>query len=560
MSDAPISRRDLFVRSRDVGGLAALAALFGDTASAAQAPGAPRAGASDVYTSLGVRPFINARGTYTILSGSTMLPEVRAAMDQAARQYVHLDELSEAIGQRLASLTSAEWGLVTSGCAAGLTHATAACVAGGNPDLHVRIPDLRGFAKDEVVIPKHSRNVYDAAIRAVGVRVIEAATLGEFEAALGPRTAMVYVLAGPAADKSELTVAAMAPLARPRGVPILVDAAAEILTIPNVHLQNGATLVGYSGGKCLRGPQTAGLLLGRKDLVKAAWVHSAPHHGFARGMKVGKEEAIGMLAAVEQWVRRDHEAEWRQWTAWLEEIAQRVKTVDGIGLTTEIVQPAGLSNRTPTLKILWDRKALGISGGAMALVLFQGEQPLSDSSTEFDASASQARPVVARQRISLFPAQGDSEERTGVSITPYMLAPGDATIIADRLYERLMSHQSRGRLQLPEKRPPVADLSGVWEVRIAYAASEATHSLHLRQRGNTIDGSHQGDFVGRDLTGTVDADDVSVVSFYGEEHGDALNYRFTGTVEGETMKGSLDMGEYLKATWSATRRERRSRR
>ena len=214
-----------------------------------------------MYTSIGVRPFINARGTYTILSGSTMLPEVRAAMDQASRQYVHLDELTEAIGERLAALTSAEWGLVTSGCAAALTHATAACVAGGNPDLHVRIPDLRGFAKDEVVIPKHSRNVYDAAIRAVGVRVVEATTLAEFEAALGPQTAMVYVLAGPEADKSELNVAAMAPLTRPRGVPILVDAAAEILTIPNVHLQNGATLVGYSGGKCLRGPQTAGLLL-----------------------------------------------------------------------------------------------------------------------------------------------------------------------------------------------------------------------------------------------------------------------------------------------------------
>ena len=170
---------------------------------------------------------------------------------------------------------------------------------------------------------------------------------------------MVYVLAGPNADNSALPVAAMAPITRPRGVPILVDAAAEILTIPNVHLQNGATLVAYSGGKCLRGPQTAGLLLGRKDLVKAAWVHSAPHHGFARGMKVGKEEAIGMLAAVEQWVRRDHDAEWRQWTAWLEEIAERVKTVDGIGLTTEITQPAGLSNRTPSLRITWDRAALG---------------------------------------------------------------------------------------------------------------------------------------------------------------------------------------------------------
>ena len=359
MSETSISRRDLFTRSRDIGGLATLAALL-----TGRAEGAGDGGARDVYTSIGVRPFINARGTYTILSGSTMLPEVRAAMDQAARQYVHLDELTDAIGARLAALTSAEWGLVTSGCAAALTHATAACVAGGNPDLHVRMPDLRGFAKDEVIIPRHSRNVYDAAIRAVGVRVIEASTLAELEAALGPRTAMVYVLAGPEADKSQLTVAAMAPLTRPRGVPILVDAAAEILTIPNIHLQNGATLVGYSGGKCLRGPQTAGLLLGRKDLVKAAWVHSAPHHGFARAMKVGKEEAIGMLAAVEQWVRRDHDAEWRQWTAWLDEIAQRVKTVEGIGLTTEVTQPAGLSNRTPSLRITWDREALGTTGDA----------------------------------------------------------------------------------------------------------------------------------------------------------------------------------------------------
>ena len=546
MHDVSISRRDLLLRSRDAGGLAALATLLAchaeakgegraDDAAAAQAPGAPSPGLRDVYTSIGVRPFINARGTYTILSGSTMLPEVRAAMDQASRQYVHLDELTEAIGQRLATLTSAEWGLVTSGCAAALTHATAACVAGGNPDLHVRIPDLRGFPKDEVVIPKHSRNVYDAAIRAVGLRVIEASTLAEFEAALGPRTAMVYVLAGPAADASELTVAAMAPLTRPRAVPILVDAAAEILTIPNVHLQNGATLVGYSGGKCLRGPQTAGLLLGRKDLVKAAWVHSAPHHGFARGMKVGKEEAIGMLAAVEQWVRRDHDAEWRHWTAWLEEIAQRVKTVDGIGLTTEIVQPAGLSNRTPTLRILWDRQALGATGEAVAQTLFQSEP-----------------------RISLFPARGDRDGRTGVSITPYMLAPGDAAVISNRLHALLSRKPSNGAYAPSPAGPAVADVTGAWTVRINYAASQATHMLHLRQRGNTIDGSHQGEFISRELTGTIDAHEVYVRSFYGEEHGDALNYQFRGTIDGDTMAGSLDMGEYLTATWSATRRERSS--
>jgi len=215
-----------------------------------------------------------------------------------------------AIGARLAELTKAEWGMVSSGCSAALTHATAACVAGGNPDLHVRIPHLDGFAKDEVIIPTHSRNVYDAAVRAVGVRIVEVSTVEELEAAFGPRTAMIYIFAGPQADKGPLSTQAIARMANQRRVPVLVDAAAEVLTVPNVHLQNGVTLVAYSGGKCIRGPQTAGLLLGRKDLVQAAWVHSAPHHGFGRSMKVGKEEAVAMLMAVEMWMKRDHKAEW----------------------------------------------------------------------------------------------------------------------------------------------------------------------------------------------------------------------------------------------------------
>ena len=135
-----------------------------------------------------------------------MLPEVRAAMDAASRQYVHLDELAESIGARLATLTGAEWGLVTAGCSAALTHATAACLTGGNPDLQVRLPNLSGFAKDEVIIPKHSRNVYDAAVRAVGTRIIEVSSVDELQAALGPRTAMIYVLAGTSADQSVLNI------------------------------------------------------------------------------------------------------------------------------------------------------------------------------------------------------------------------------------------------------------------------------------------------------------------------------------------------------------------
>ena len=327
-------------------------------------------------------------------------------MDQASRQYVHLDELTEAIGARLAALTSAEWGLVTSGCAAALTHATAACVAGGNPDLHVRIPHLRGFAKDEVVIPKHSRNVYDAAIRAVGVRVVEASTLAEFEAALGPRTAMIYVLAGPAADASELTVAAMAPArAAARRPDPRRCGRRDPHDSQRAPAERARRWSATAAASACADRRRRGCCSGRKDLVKAAWVHSAPHHGFARAMKVGKEEAIGMLAAVEQWVRRDHDAEWRRWTAWLEHIAQtrgdrRRHRPDA----PRSSQPAGLSNRTPSLKISWDRSSWRI---------VRREPSRRRCSTPSRASRCSRRAAI-------------DDGVTGVTITPYMMAPGDA--------------------------------------------------------------------------------------------------------------------------------------
>ena len=530
MTDRSITRREMVRRTVGAGTALAAPVLLASTSArdaAARAAGAT-AGARigpDLYQSIGVRPLINARGTYTIISGSLLLPEVREAMAEASKRYVHLDELAEAIGARLAALTGAEWGLVSSGCAAALTHATAACVAGGNPDLHVRIPNLTGFPRDEVIIPKHSRNVYDAALRAVGVRVVEVESMAELEAAFGPRTALVYILAGPAADASPISLEAIAPRAKERGVPILVDAAAEILTIPNVHLQKGATLVGYSGGKCLRGPQSAGLLLGRKDLVRAAWVHSAPHHGFARGKKVGKEEAMAMLMAVEMWVKRDHEAEWARWSGWLDTIARRVKGIQGV--QTAIVQPEGLSNRTPSLRVLWDRKSAGFSGEAVARALLEGEP-----------------------RIALFPARSDNPALTGVSITPYMLVPGEEEIIADRLHE-VLSNAPKESATPPA--PPAADLGGRWDVRIEFAASQSAHTLHLLQRGHDVTGVHRGDFVARDLVGTIDGTTVTLRSAYSEQHGDALHYTFSGTVSGDAMSGTLDMGEYLSGKWSAMR-------
>src|SRR5215203_662800 len=181
---APFSRRDVLRGGRDIAALLSLSTLAGvesPLVPSAEAAQTARSTTPDVYRAIGITPLVNARGTFTIISGSLMLPEVRAAMDAAARHYVHLDELAERIGARLATLTGAEWGLVTAGCSAALTLATTACVAGGNPDLHVRIPDLHGFPKDEVIIPRHSRNVYDAAVRAVGARIVEVGTVEELD-------------------------------------------------------------------------------------------------------------------------------------------------------------------------------------------------------------------------------------------------------------------------------------------------------------------------------------------------------------------------------------------
>jgi len=531
------SRRQM-LRVAGVLGLGSLLPAARETALAFPGQAVPRAGASQragtsIYQALGVRPIINGRGTLTIIGGSMELPEVRAAKDVANQQYVQLDELMDAAGKRLAELTGAEWGMVSAGCSAAMSHATAACVAGGNPELHVRIPDLTGFAKDEVIMPTHSRNVYDAAIRAVGVRVIEVGTPEDLRLALGPRTAMIYVFANNRNETGPMSLEAIAAMARPHNVPVMVDAAAEVLTVPNVHLQRGATLVCYSGGKIIRGPQSAGLLLGRKDLVQAAWVHSAPHRGYARGMKVGREEIVGMLVAVESWVKRDHQAEWAGWVERCEHIAARLSRLPGVTAIVQREVGESRSNRSPRVTIRWDSSALGITGPEVSDLLYEGEP-----------------------RIALTGGSGgrDSQDLpadTGISMTSSMLAPGDEKIAADRIHAVLSAKHTPKPAPAPQ--PPVADLTGQWRVEIDFAAGQGAEVLHLQQQGNTLQGSHRGAFAARDITGTIDGATVSLASQVTERQGFSLNYRFNGRVEGAVMSGTLDMGEYLGAKWTARR-------
>src|ERR1043165_2154556 len=310
---AAISRRRLI----QAGSLIAGAVSAEPTAEAATEAG------SEVYTRLGVKPFINCTATLTINGGSLMLPEVISAMEQAAHFHVRLDELLEKAGDRLAELLQVGWGLITSGTAAALSHATAGCLAGTDPEKIQRLPNLDGM-KNEVIIPSESRNGYDHAIRALGVKVVEVNSVDELRAAINPRTAMVELL-GNHFGKAALDLKDIAPVVRAAGIPILVDAAADYLIVPNPYIAQGADLVAYSGGKIIRGPQGAGLLVGRRDLVRAAWANSAPHHAFGRGMKVTKEEIVGMLRAVEVWrTERDLQADFREWNSWYQRITQQI--------------------------------------------------------------------------------------------------------------------------------------------------------------------------------------------------------------------------------------------
>jgi len=515
-----MNRRELFMRG---GTLAALAGA--NRGAAAAAPNTLNIG-PNIYESIGVRPLINCKGTFTIISGSQTLPDVKRAMDEASRHYIDLDELMDGVGKRLAELTGAEWGIVTAGCAAAMTHVTAACIAGTDPERMQRLPNLHGL-KSEVIIPDYSRNVYDHAIRMLGVKTVTVKERAEYEAAFSERTAMVYILAG-RGDEGPMGTEALASIARQKNVPLLVDAAAEVLTIPNVHLSRGATVVAYSGGKCLRGPQCAGLALGEKNLLQAAWANSAPHHAFGRSLKVGKEEIMGMLAAVEAWTKRDHKAEWGLWEAWLDTISKRVSEVNGV--TAEMKQPSeGLSNRSPRLVIQWDGTKLGITGQEVSKILLDTEP-----------------------RIVLGGARGRRPQQMDslISIMPYMMMPGDDKIVAERLYAVLSKPPKIDAPAEPSGEP--ANVAGQWEAQLVFLRGSARHTIVLEQKGADLVGTHHGEVLSGDLRGTVAGNEVHFRSVQRYE-GTHLEYEFTGQANGDSMEGRVGLGEYGEARWTAQR-------
>jgi hypothetical protein len=422
--------------------------------------------------------------------------------------------------------------MVSSGCAAGMKHVAVACITDGDPEKLVRVPDLTGFTKTEVIAPAYSRNQYDHAIRNSGVKLITVNSMEEFRNAISSRTALIYLFSAPQEyDKGPMSIDNIAAVAKEKNIPILVDAAAEVLTIPNIHLKRGATIVAYSGGKAIRGPQCAGLLLGKKDLLFSAWQASSPHHGPGRDNKVGKEEHIGMLAAVETWVKRNHPEEEKTWISWLEYISKKVTTINGV--TTNITEPQGVDNRTARLSITWDPAVFNLTG----------EEAVDDLSNN-------------KPRLAINGRTNPRDKTASLSISAHMMRPGDEKIVADRIYNLLSKKYEKKNVSVE---PPAANLTGNWDVAVEFYSGKGEHKLFLeKQEGNNIRGIHKSTFSMLDIAGNIDGRKVRLQSYY-RENAESIPYTFDGIIEGDTFSGVLYLGEYRSANFSAKRTESRQR-
>jgi D-glucosaminate-6-phosphate ammonia-lyase len=361
----------------------------------------------DYFKELGIRPFINAAGTYTTLTASLMQPEVVQAIDYASKQFVHLIDLHDAVGKRIASLIGCEAAMVTAGAASALTLGTAACMTGTDPDRIRRLPDSTGM-KNEVIIQKQHRYGYDHAVRNCGIRFVEVETREELEHAINDRTAMMLFL-NENDTLGKIKASEFAQLGKKHSVPTFTDAAADVPPVDHLSLYNkmGFDMVTFSGGKGLRGPQSAGLLLGRQDLIAAARLNGPPNSDtIGRGMKVNKEEYLGMMVAVEHYVKMDHAAEWREWEKRVKVIADSVGPVAGV--KTEPFIPE-IANAVPHLRVTWDASAVKITPAEAVKRLRDGEPS-----------------------IELRPGA-----KEGLEIAVWMLQPGEAQIVARRIREVL---------------------------------------------------------------------------------------------------------------------------
>lgn len=370
----------------------------------------------EIYDKLGVKKLINAAGTLTNIGSSLMRPEVLEAMTEASEHYVDMHELHEKVGRRIAELVGVEAAFVTSGASGGLLLATAACMTGTDPAKIRRLPDTTGM-KNEVIVFKSHRHVFDGAIVTAGARLVEIGLVytdrihpWELEAAINGNTAAVSYCAACEDVPGSLPLREVVEVAKKAGIPVIVDAAAELPPVSNLHnyTDTGADLAIFSGGKDIGGPQSAGLILGQKDLVEACVLNSCPYHTtIGRPLKVDKETLIGMLVALELYLKQDFDASMRTWDKQVDYLVERLSSLPHVEVTKGYpTQPGIQPYCIPRAYVALDEKQLGTTKEDIAEMLKGGKPGI----------------VVGALR-------------TGIVLNPHMLEEGQEKVVADRLTE-----------------------------------------------------------------------------------------------------------------------------
>jgi len=373
------------------------------TKAFAKAPAAKR----NILKELGIRTFINAAGTYTAMTASLMHDEVVEIIKQSAKQFAMLDEVQDKVGEKIAELCHAEAATVTAGCWSALVLGTAGVLTGMDMKKVAQLPNVTGM-KSEVIVQKGHNIGYVHALTNTGAIIVEIETAQELEKAINEKTAMMWFL-NTYAPMGKIQHEEWVAVAKKHKIPTMIDMAADVPPVSNLWKYNelGFDLVCVSGGKAMCGPQSAGILMGRKDLIAAARLSAPPRGGnIGRGMKVNKEEIVGMYVALEKYINQDHDAEWKMWESKIDSIKTAVNSVEGV--TTEISVPP-IANHTPLLFIKWDESKVKTNNKDLMLKLRNGSPSIE---------------VMANG--------------TGINITVFMLQEGEEKIVAKRVREELL--------------------------------------------------------------------------------------------------------------------------
>jgi L-seryl-tRNA(Ser) seleniumtransferase len=364
----------------------------------------------DYFKELGIRTFINAAGTYTSMTGSLMPKEVIDAINYGSLEYVNLDELQDKVGERIAELLQCEYATVSSGCFGAMSIAMAGVMSGKDPKKIKQLPDTTGL-RNEVILQESHTIGYAQALTNVGAKLVKVKTAEELENAINEKTAMLWFL-NANTDRGDIKWEEFVSLGKKHNIPTFIDCAADVPPVDNLFkfTRIGFDMVAFSGGKGLRGPQSAGLLLGKKEYIEAARLHTPPRgETIGRGMKVNKEEVLGMLAALELYLSKDHQAEWKMWEDQIDLISESAKSISGVETTIHVPPHA---NHVPSLKIRWDQSKVNISPDNVRKILREGSPSIE--------------------------TVGNKNE---IGITTWMMVPGQEKIVAKKIKKILKSHK-----------------------------------------------------------------------------------------------------------------------